>query len=181
MNNNLVPVKIRPQLVPFLFKEFEGTTARYDFRTAKTIVFLPSSSITSYLYTQINYSKTIKKQDKFFFHLTIDHKKNKSFNGSVFIDKNNLKEPLMMTEQKVRDFNNLLEDMFRVCMTYYVDACTEFNLPITQAFQKFIDKYDLYEVGFDIESLRRLYYRQKKTPNLFRFQSKSANQVANFF
>ena len=181
MNNTIVPVKIRPQLVPFLFKEFEGKEASYDFRKAKSVLFLPSSSITSYLYTQINYSKTIKKQDKFIFYLTIDYKSTKIFNGIVFIDKQGVKETLMMEEQKVRDFNNLLEDMFRVSMIYFIDACVECDLPILKAFEKFIDKYDLYEVGFDTESLRRLYYREKKTPNFFRFQSKSANQVLNFF
>jgi hypothetical protein len=181
MTNTIVPVKIRPQLIPFLFKEFEGKEASYNFRTAKTVLFLPSSSITSYLYTQTNYVKTIKKQDKFIFYLVIDNKNTKVFSGTVFIDKDGVKETLLMEEQKVRDFNNLLEDMFRFSMIYYIDACIECGLSIVKAFEKFIDKYDLYEVGFDTESLRRLYYRQKKTPNLFRFQSKSANQVFNFF
>jgi hypothetical protein len=180
-NPTVIPVKIRPQLVPFLFKEFEGKEAAYDFRTAKSVYFLPSSSITSYLYTQINYCKTIKKQDKFIFYLTVDHKTTKSFNGVVFIDKNGIKETLYMEEQKVREFNNLLEDLFRSSMKYYIDGCLECGLQLSAAFQKFIEKYQLEEVGFDTSSLIRLYYREKKTPNLFRFQSKSGNRVMNFF
>lgn len=180
-NNPIVAVKIRPQLVPFLFKEFDGKEASYDFRTAKSVSFLPSSSITSYLYTQINYNKTIKKQDEFIFYLTVDYKVTKSFNGVVFIDKQGIKETLMMEEQKVREFNNLLEDLFRTSMKFYVDGCLECGLKISEAFNKFIDKYQLEEVGFDTASLTRLYYREKKTPNFFRFQSKSANRVMNFF
>jgi len=88
MNDTLVPVKIRPQLVPFLFREFVGKEASYDYRTAKTVVFLPSSSITSYLYTQINYIKTPQRQDKFLFHLVIDQKKTKSFSGNVISNEN---------------------------------------------------------------------------------------------
>lgn len=179
--NTIVPVRIRPQLVPFLFKEFEGKEASYDFRTAKSVSFLPSSSITSYLYTQINYNKTAKKQDEFIFYLTVDHKNTKSFNGIVFINNQGVRETLMMDELKVRDFNNLLEDLFRVSMKFYIDGCLECGLSITKAFEKFIVKYGLEEVGFDIELLRRLYYREKKTNNLFRLQSKSANRVINFF
>ena len=176
-----VPVLIRPQLVPFLFKEFEGKQAHYDCRTVKSVVFLPSSSITSYLYTQINYTKNTLKQDKFLFYFTVDQKIQKTFSGTVYIDKEGVKETLYMTEQKVRDFNNLLEDMFRVSMIFYVDACVEVaGMSVPKALEKFIDKYDLYEVGFDIEALRVLYFREKKTSNLYRFQSKSANRVMNF-
>jgi hypothetical protein len=179
--DNQVQVIIRPQLVPFLFKEFEGKQAHYDHRTVKSVVFLPSSSITSYLYTQIDYKKNSLRQDKFLFWLMVDHKSPKTFSGQVFIERNGVKESLIMSEQKVRDFNNLLEDMFRMAMIFYVDACHEIGkLSIPKAIEKFIEKYDLYEVGFDIETLRVLYFREKKTPNLYRFQSKSANRVMNF-
>ena len=183
MHNVLsVPVIIRPQLVPFLFKEFEGKQAHYDCRTVKSVVFLPSSSITSYLYTQINYTQLSKtKQDKFLFYFIVDQKKQKTFSGTVFIDRDGVKEALLMSEQKVRDFNNLLEDMFRVSMIFYVDACVEVaKISVPKALEQFIDKYDLEEVGFDIEALRVLYFREKKTSNLYRFQSKSANRVYHF-
>ena len=176
----LIPVTIRPQLVPFLFREFEGNKASYEYLMVKSVVFLPSSSITSYLYTQINYHRTIKKQDKFVFYLSINNKIPKQFKGEVYIDRSGTKELLMMEEQKVREFNNLLEDMFRVSMIFYIDACLECDLNLTKSFEKFIDKYDLLEVGFDMSALRRLYYREKKTPKLFRFQSKSANNVINY-
>lgn len=180
-NENNVPVLIRPQLVPFLFKEFEGKQAHYDCRTVKSVVFLPSSSITSYLYTQINYTKKTSKQDKFLFYFTVDHKIQKTFSGTVYIDKEGVKKTLYMSEQKVRDFNNLLEDMFRISMIFYVDACIDAaKMSVPKALEKFIEKYDLEEVGFDIEALRVLYFREKKTSNLYRLQSKSANRVMNF-
>ena len=151
----LFPVKIRPQLVPFLFKEFIGKEASYDFRTVKSVSFLPSSSITSYLYTQINYKKTTYRQDQFLFWLVIDHGRFRNYSGEVYIDRSGVKEPLMLDEQKVRDFNNLLEDMFRVSMIFYIDACLEVGkISLIKAIEKFIEKYDLYEVGFDVEALR---------------------------
>jgi hypothetical protein len=176
----LSPTIIRPQLIPFLFKEFSGNEARYNSKTAKTIVFLPSSSITSYLYTQINYKKTTQRQDRFIFWLTIDEKQKQKYHGLVYIEVSGVKEALLMEEFRVRDFNNLLEDMFRVSMIFFVDGCVDCGLSVPKAIEKFIDKYDLLEVGFDIEALRVLYFREKKTPNLFRFQSKSANRVYNY-
>ena len=181
MNNLTVPVKIRPHLIPFLFREFEGKQACYDSRTVKYISFLPSSSITSYLYTQINYTKNTQRQDKFLFHFIIDHKSTKTFEGNVFIDRSGVKEQLFMSEQKVRDFNNLIEDIFRMAMVFHIDACVKHaKMSVPKAIEKFIQEYDLYEAGFDDEALRVLYFRQKKTPRLFRFQSKSANRVFNY-
>lgn len=180
LKKDLVPVTIRPQLIPFLFKEFEGNEARYDYRTAKTISFLASSSITSYLYTQIGYKKSRKTQDRFVFFLIIDQKNNPKFSGVVYTDVSGTKETLLMEEFRVRDFNNLLEDMFRVSMTFFVDGCVHCGMSVPKAIDKFIDKYDLLEVGFDTESLRVLYFREKKTPNLFRFQSQSSNRVLHY-
>ena len=98
LKNKLISVTIRPQLIPFLFKEFNGKEARYDSRTAKSIIFLPSSSITSYLYTQINYQKTRQRQDTFVFWLVIDEKEKQKYSGSVLIESNGVKEPLQMEE-----------------------------------------------------------------------------------
>lgn len=175
-----IPVKIRPHLVPFLFKEFEGKQASYSSRTAKSVIFLPSSSITSYLYTQLNYKKTTRKQDKFILYLIIDVTSKKTYRGTVFIDKKGVKETLYMDEQQVTDLNNLLEDLFRVSMTSYIEACLECSLSLAKAIRQIMIKYDLEEVGFDEESLRQFFYREKKTPKLFRFQSKSANRVVNY-
>ena len=176
----MVPVKIRDHFVPFLFREFEGKEASYSIRTAKSIVFLPSSSLTSYLYAQINYKKTKRRQDKFLIFLTIDQTVPKTYSGMVYVQKDGVKEKLFLQEQQVRDFNNLIEDIFRMALTYYIDGCLECDLPLYKAIDRFIDKYDLLEVGFDFETLRGLYYREKKTSKLFRFQSKSANRVLNY-
>ena len=66
---NTIPVMIRPQLIPFLFKEFEGNEASYMEKKIKSVRFLPSSSLTKYLYNQIDYSKKRGKQDEFIIQL----------------------------------------------------------------------------------------------------------------
>jgi hypothetical protein len=49
-----------------------------------------------------------------------------------------------------------------------------------KAFEHFSKEYCLEENGLEIESLRQIYYREKKTNLLFRLQSKSANRVVNY-
>jgi hypothetical protein len=45
-----------------------------------------------------------------------------------------------------------------------MNGCIENNdeAVIVSAIDKFIDKYDLLEFGFSNDTLRRLYYREKK-------------------
>ena len=114
------------------------------------------------------------------FYLIIDQKNKPKYSGKVYTDVSGTKEILMMEEFRVIDFNSLLEDMFRVSMIYFIDGCTSAGMSILGAINKFIDKYDLHEVGFDTEAIRMLYFREKKTPNLFRFQSQSSNRVLNY-
>ena len=46
---------------------------------------------------------------------------------------------------------------------------------------KFIDKYDLLEFGFSNDTLRRLYYREKKKGKIAaRFQAKKSTTTMNF-
>jgi hypothetical protein len=173
-------VEIRPQLIPFLFKEFEGSEAGYMNKKVKSIRFLPSSSITKYLYSQIDYQKKRGKQDEFFFFLTIEEKQPRVYSGIVFVDAKGIKEPLKLDENKVKNFNNLLEDIFRISFVNFIDGFLLGIPDVTKATNTFIDKYDLLEVGLTTESLRLVYYREKQTNLLSRLQNQSSNRVANY-
>jgi hypothetical protein len=175
-----IPVTIRPQLIPFLFKEFEGSEVGYMDKKAKSIRFLPSSSITKYLYNQIDYSKKRGKQDEFILFLTVEQKQRRIYNGLVYIHADGVKEPLLMSEDKVNNFNNLLEDIFRISFTNYIEGFIAADKEISKAIDTFIDKYDLLEVGFNKENLRVLFYREKKTNLLSRLQFQSSNRVINY-
>ena len=176
----IVKVEIRPQLIPFLFKEFKGDEAGYMDKKIKSIRFLPSSSITKYLYNQIDYLKKRGKQDEFILFLTIEQKTSRIYSGVVYIDAKGVKEPLMMDENKVKNFNNLLEDIFRISFVNYVDGFLQGIPDVTRATNTFIDKYDLLEVGLNEENLRVLYYREKETSLLSRLQNQSSNRVINY-
>lgn len=179
----LIPVTIRPHLVSFLFKELEGKEASYMNTKSKTIKIYPFSSLGKILYSQLINHIKIGRNDQYLIFLSIEKKRNLEFQGQLCMEVKKLYENLLLPEANVRNINNLLEDIFRISFIYYVDGCMEHsNEPsITRAVDCFIEKYELLEVGFSNETLRRLYYREKKkNKHLSRLQNQSSNQVVNF-
>ena len=63
-------------------------------------------------------------------------------------------------------------------MNGYIESNGEASVVV--AIDKFIDKYDLLEFGFSTDTLRRLYYRERKQNQLaHRFQIGKPNNVMN--
>jgi hypothetical protein len=177
----LISSYIRPQLVPFLFKELEGTEASYMSKEVKSIAIHPSSSLGKYLQCQMPEETKLKKKDKFIIYLTVEKKRFNIFYGLFYIEISKVKEPLMLSEASVNNINYLIEDMFRIGFIYYVDGSIAAGKSITHSIDSFIDKYDLLEVGFSNNNLRTLYYREKKKDSkLSRMQFHSSNRVMNY-
>ena len=64
-----------------------------------------------------------------------------------------------------------------------MNGCVENNgdAVVVSAIDRFIDKYDLLEFGFSNDTLRRLYYREKKNSKIIsRFQTKKSPRVMNY-
>lgn len=180
---NLVPVEIRPHLVSFLFKELEGKEASYMETKSKSIKIYPFSSLGKVLYGQLVNHVKIGKNDQYILFLSIEKKRKFEFTGQLYIEVSKLYEKLLLPEENVKNINNLLEDIFRISFTYYINGCLDYdkNACITKIIDTFIDKYQLLEVGFSNLSLRMLYYREKeKDKKLSRIQKQSSNRVMNF-
>jgi hypothetical protein len=176
----MVPCAIRSHLVPFLFEQFEGRKASYQGFEVSFVKFSPSSSIANYLYNLTDYKKQRGKQDSFVLYLSIQKKEKFSYSGIVYIDKKGFKEKLMLEEEKVKSFNNLLEDIFRVSLVFHVNACVKSGITVQNAIEIFVKEYDLEENGLDAESLRQLYYRVDQSNLFARLQKQSSNRVSNY-
>lgn len=185
----LVPVEIRPHLVSFLFKELDGKEASYMDTKSKSIKIYPFSSLGKVLHGQLVEHIKIGRNDQYILFLSIEKKTKFEFSGQLYIQVNKLYERLLLAEENVKNINNLLEDIFRISFTYYINGFLENtenkthsrNKLITTAIDNFIDKYQLLEVGFSTDTLRRLFYREKdKDKKLARLQNQSSNKVMNF-
>ena len=77
------------------------------------IRLLPSSSLANYLYALIDYEKKSNDfpNDNFLLYLSIERKNSFSFSGTVYVDQKGIKSELILTLEKVRELNNLLEDI----------------------------------------------------------------------
>ena len=177
---SLIPCEIRSHLVPFLFEQFEGKEASYQGVKVSSIRFLPSSSIASFLYELTDYKKKRGKQDHFIMFLSVERKKNLSYSGMIYTDTRGIKEKLMLPEEKVKAFNNLLEDIFRIALVFHVKGCVMAGTSVMNAIETFAKAYDLEENGIEAENLRQLYYREKKTNLFSRLQFQSSNRVMNY-
>ena len=172
-------VKIRQHLIPFLYKECTGKEACYAGKSVLSARFFPSSSVARYLYNLVGYKKKYGSQDVYFLFIEVE-KENFKYKATLYVEDTGVKYPALLTSEQIRDFNSLLEDMFRLSFIFFVDGCIEAGGTIQDGITKFIEKYELLEFGFDDEALRALYKRAKKTEKISRFQNQSSNRVYNY-
>lgn len=194
---SIVPVQIRPHLIPFFFQEFEGEEASYLNKKVTAIKVSTKSSLGRMMRLFMVKVEKPSRVDHYNIFLSVaDTPSGKVFEGNfykqessfVFDPANNVKFEsgaksfLELPPDVNRDINNLMEDIFRMAFVYFVDGyMIDGKRNITQGINAFMDKYDLLEFNFDNEKLRQLYYREmNKSKRLSRFQNRPANRVTNF-
>lgn len=182
---SLVPIIIRNHLVPFFFKESEGKEAAYGNKRVKGVLFSPTvSSVGRVIRLLMVKSGKPMKVDNFNLYLTVsDDANTKRYSGQFYKQESGRNSFLMLPKEANDDINDLLEDIFRLSFISYMNGCIENNdeAVITQAIDKFIDKYELLEFGFSNDTLRRLYYREKKNNKIVaRFQTKKSPKIMNY-
>jgi len=157
-----VPVHIKPHLVAFFFKEMEGEEINYLNFKAKAITLAFSSSLSKFLRITLQKADIPVKLDNYRILLSISDKR--EYKGSIYKLDNGSKHFLSLPEEINNDINDLLEDIFRIAFIYYILGHSESNSGkcVRAAVLRFIDNYELLEFGFDVEGLRRMYYREVK-------------------
>ena len=181
----VVPVIIRPHLVPFFFNESEGEEAAYGNKKVKAVLFSPMvSTIGRIIRLLMVKSGRLQKIENFNMFLTISDTGNggKGYKGEVYKHESGRNSFLMLPEDASVDINDMLEDLFRMAFISYVSGHVDNNPDgsITATIDTFIDKYDLLEFGFSNDTLRRLYYRERKNNKIIsRFQTKKSPNTIN--
>lgn len=155
-----VPVHIKPHLVAFFFREMEGEEINYLNYRAKSIALAFSSSLNKFLRISLQKADVPVKLDNYRLLLSISNKK--EYRGSIYKLVDGDKHFLSLPSEINDDINNLLEDIFRIAFVYYILGRSESGDKdcITPAIYNFIENYNLFECGFDVENLRRYYYRE---------------------
>lgn len=182
---SIVPVTIRPHLIPFFFKQSEGKEFLYGNKKVKTALFSSTvSSLGRMIRLLMEKSAMPLKVDNFNLCMTIsDTKHGKQYKGEFYKCVDGRKTFLQLPSDANDDINDLMEDIFRMSFISYMEGCVENNdqAVVTKAIDRFIDKHDLLEFGFCNDTMRRLYYREKKKDKIVsRFQSAKSTQILNY-
>lgn len=180
---SIVPLVIRPHLVPFFFKESDGKEASYGNKKVKSVLMEKNSTIGRIIRLLMVKSGVPLNVHHFNLFLTVtDGVCSNRYKGEFYKFEKGYNSFLKLPEEANNDINDLLEDMFRMSFVSYMNGYIESNgeASVVVAIDKFIDKYDLLEFGFSTDTLRRLYYRELKNKQLaHRFQIGKPNNVMN--
>jgi hypothetical protein len=182
--SQVVPIIIRQHLVPFFFKESEGELFNYAGTRGKSVLFSPMVSTVGRIIRllMVKSGKPLKV-DNFNLYLSIsDTPSGKQYQGQFYRHESGRNTYLMLPEGANNDINDLLEDIFRMSFISYMNGCVENNSEavVTEAIDKWMDKYDLLEFNFSNDTLRQVYYREKKKGKIIaRFQSAKSPKVMN--
>jgi hypothetical protein len=182
--SSVVPIVIRQHLVPFFFKESEGAEFNYAGKRGKSVLFSPMVSTVGRIIRllMIKAGKPLNIDNYNLYLLISDTSAGKKYSGQFYKHESGRNSFLMLPEDANNDINDLLEDIFRMSFISYMNGCVENNdeTIIRSAIDKFIDKYDLLEFGFSNDTLRRLYYREKKSNKIIaRFQAAKSHRCLN--
>jgi hypothetical protein len=173
----IVPVKIRPHLIPFLFREFEGIEVNFLGKKVKACKITSASSLGFLIMLSLKKCKyPVKTDGKFYIHLQIEPA---IFSESNMFNLVNGKNSFLEVPEPVNEkINNYLEDIFRIAFTYHSLGMKKSNpnIPVRETIAEFMTEYRLDEYGFNIESIRRLLDRGKEN-KISRMQNKSTHTI----
>lgn len=185
MPRSLIPVEIRPHLVPFLFQEFQGITANYNGKKVKAVKISTRNYFGKLIRLLVEKCDTPHTSDKkYSIFLSISEQQlNTRYFGKIYRYVDGRNSFLQIPQEGVTMINEYLEGIFRSNCLFYLDGWSEkegeqgLNIGIL----KFIDKYNLLEFGFDPASVKRNYYRWKADENRLKFLTvQSSNRVHNY-
>ena len=183
MSRTIVPVNIRPHLVPFFYQEFVGVEAQYLNRKVKAAKISTRSHFGKIIRLMLEKSGMPVKGSKYNMFLSVRDIESDDFFGSLYSYQAGTYNFLRLPEKGCALLNDHLEDAFRISLTSFIIG---FNAnkrgDIEEALNQFIDAYNLREFGFEVATLRRYYDRQiEGSFRLKRMQKSVSNQSINYY
>lgn len=104
------------------------------------------------------------RSDYFQLYLSVsDTPKGKVFEGTAYLFESGSNNFLELPSDATKVINALMEDVFRTAFIYFIDGYMKTpKAELVTAINLFIDEYELLEFGFSYETMRKIYYREKK-------------------
>ena len=184
MSKTIVPVKLRPHLIPFFNKEFKADVeANYLNSKVKACKIVTNSSIGKLIRIALEKAKVPTKPQKFYVYISVPARITEKTTAEIYQTVNGTNTFLEVPEKVASDINDVFEDLFRFTFVNTVSTAVKYvpGLKVEKVIIDFMQEYELEEHGFRLDSMRSLYNREvKKNTKLNRFQTKSSNRVLNY-
>ncbi len=164
MPQTLIPIHIKPHLVPFLFKKLKCVECNYEGRKVKAAKVTNHTSLGRFTRLLLEKSdrKTVCDKSAQTFLVVSESAKPLAYMKGAFKYEDGRSSFLNMPEAGIRLINEYLEEdfetasMFFIHSRYQADGEESLNAGILE----FFERYDLEEFEFNIARIRRDYYRK---------------------
>lgn len=177
--STILPVSIKPYLVHVLFKLFEGDEFHYNGKVVKGIKVDLSSTIGRWLRSHCIKANRPPKAKFYNLVFEMPNCSTNKWKGTAHQYVNGKNHFLYLPQEFMDDFNHLLEDLYRTRVCAFLEGY-EIHGTIKQGIRDFMKKYDLEEYDQTLESIERLYMREKENTEKFsRFQHKWTANMGN--
>lgn len=183
MSRSVIPLNIRPHLVPFLYQEFEGFEAQYLTRKVKAAKISTKTPFGKIIRLLCEKSEIPLKAKSFNAYLSIRNVENSDFFGSIYKYNSGQYSFLRLDERGVDLINEHLEDIFRLSLIAFVTGYVvkKEKGDVRAAVNFFLDMYNLREFGFSAPTLEQFYNRERRNSGrLVRMQKAVSNSVLNY-
>ena len=186
MSISVVPVKIRPHLVPFFYKEFKGTEEAYYLnKKVKACKINIGSSLGKMFRMTLEKSGYPEKIEKFNMYISVNDTSGGApeYSAEIYKYASGQYSFLKVPEKVAEDLNNVLEDQFRIAFVYSVKWALKYapGAKVKDVISDFMIEYSLDDFGYKLESMRTLYDRSvRENATMSRLQSKASNRVLHY-
>lgn len=183
MSISVTPIKIRPHLIPFFYKEFAGVEAKYLNKKVKACKIIMDSSLGRFIRLSVSKVYLPIKTTKLHLYISLDDQDGrKIYNSSMYKCISGKHSFLSVPIGSQIAVNDILEDQFRIAFVYYIQGAMKFNNMLKDpAIIDFMLKYELDDYGYNLDQMRKYYNRAVKKKHLMRrLQIKPRKTVLNY-
>lgn len=183
MDRSIIPVNIRPHLVPFLYQEFEGIEENYLNSKVKAAKINTHTVLGKMIRLLAEKSEKPLKTKHYNVFLSVKNKESGHFFGCVYKYQSGSYSFLRLPEEGSKLINDHLEETFRLVLVSFVlgYSTKKTKGDVSEALNIFLDTFNLREYGFSLPTVRQMYEREVRSGTILkRLQKSISNRVLNY-
>lgn len=177
----LVPFKLSEHIIHYFFQEFKGQSRKYVGREVKIIPIDKHSFVGKYIVSNLkktNYPTKKIREFTLFIEMANVERRYYCTKQKLFKKENLENSFVELDDEFLSDVDDMLDDLFRQNFFYYVYGSVQNDEgKVIPTIRKFFDRYNLWNLGFDVEQMRQQYYRMLRESPASRLQNRDMSHM----